>query len=79
MLCEFAEPYSLLTTYIILAIIGSFVVVAIPAVLFYFWYIDPTYEMWTRKTIPWYPKPETVRDEILQSIYGACASTIPPT
>jgi len=47
-------------------------------IVFYKYYVNPTYEMWQWKSNPKYPAPTKVRDEIRQMVKGAVCGTILP-
>jgi len=41
-------------------------------------HVNPTYDTWKHKNNPKFPKPEKVRDEIMQTIKSACTATMCP-
>ena len=46
--------------------------------LFYFYYWNPSFETWQRKSNPEFPKPAMVRREVLQMLKGIFVATLCP-
>lgn len=61
-----------------MTVLGLFFAPLMSAIVFYKYYVNPTYEMWRWKTNPKYPTPEKVRDEIWQMTKSICSATIFP-
>ena len=81
MLCELAVSYdlSLLSLWALLCVLGLFAVFFSSGVVFYIQYVCHSYEQWCYKTLPTYPSASDVRLEILATLKGMAAATIPPT
>jgi hypothetical protein len=81
MLCELAVSYdlSLLSLWALLCVLGLFAVFFSSGVVFYIQYVCHSYEQWCYKTLPIYPSASDVRLEILATLKGMAAATIPPT
>jgi len=47
--------------------------------LFYFYYVNPTFEQWQHKSNPKFPSPQKVRDEIITMIKGLFSATFCPS
>ena len=81
MLCELAVSYdlSLLSLWALLCVLGLFAVFVSSGVVFYIQYVHHNYEQWCYKTLPTYPSASDVRQEILATLKGMAAATVPPT
>ncbi|KAJ1468707.1 hypothetical protein T484DRAFT_1920167 [Baffinella frigidus] len=77
-LCELEASGSFFTTWLSLTLMGLLSQFVFSGGAFYYYYVDPTYEKWVWKSNPEYPKPEKVREEILQMIKGLCSATLCP-
>lgn len=78
MLCEISLASNLWVTWAALSLIGFIMIVVMSGALFKYYYVNPTYDMWTRKSNPKFPKPEMVRAEIVQMLKGMGTATLCP-
>jgi lathosterol oxidase len=77
-LCEIEASGSFFSTWVALTLMGLLSQIVFSGGAFWYYYVKPTYEMWRWKSNPEYPKPEKVRDEIVQMIKGLCSATLCP-
>jgi len=78
MICELADSYGFVWTYVIITLLATVSVLFMSFCLFFWLYMNPTYDTWKHKDNPEYPTPAKVRWEILQTIKSVCFSTIIP-
>eukprot|EP00916_Digyalum_oweni_P006225 GHVL01010766.1.p1 GENE.GHVL01010766.1~~GHVL01010766.1.p1 ORF type:complete len:301 (+),score=32.34 GHVL01010766.1:36-938(+) len=78
MLCELSKNVSFWSLWAILSGLASLAVMLISTSVFYYYFCCPTYEKWRTKTLPAYPLPSRVRDEIIQTFVGLGMSCINP-
>lgn len=77
-LCEIQSNFNFLGSWLALTISGILTVFIVSGLPFYFQYMNVTYDTWRRKSIPWYPEPFWVRDEILQTVKCVATATLCP-
>jgi len=77
-LCEIEASGSFFSTWVALTLMGLLSQIVFSGGAFWYYYVKPTYELWRWKSNPEYPKPEKVRDEIVQMIKGLCSATLCP-
>jgi len=65
-------------SWIVLNLLGLFLVFTMSGYLFIKYYVRSSYETWRFKTNPRYPSPEMVRSEILQMCKGITTATVCP-
>lgn len=67
-LCEIGSHFGLITTWLIIWVALSVLVLAMSGYLFTWLYVNTTYETWVHKSNPKFPPLKKVRDEITQTI-----------
>jgi len=77
-LCELQASGSFFTTWLALTLMGLLSQFFFSGGAFWYYYVSPTYEKWIWKSNPQYPKPEKIREEIVQMIKGLCSATLCP-
>lgn len=79
MLCEAIQGQSFMTVWLLLTGMGLASQVILSGSAFLWYYTNPTYEQWTRKSNPKYPTPVMVKEEIITMIKGLCSATVAPS
>ena len=78
MLCEIEASGSFFSTWALLTLAGLLSQLVFSGGAFVYYYVNPTYEQWRWKSNPEFPKPEKIREEIVQMIKGLCSATLCP-
>ena len=80
MICEISvgSSYPFLATWLALTASAIIALMLMSGSTFYYYYVNPTYEQWTRKTNPKYPKPSKVKNEIILMLKGILLGTCCP-
>jgi len=66
------------TTWLALTAVGYIILMLMSGSLFYFFYVNPTYEQWRFKSNPKFPEPSIVRKEIITMTKGLFSATFCP-
>jgi len=76
-LCELSQA-GFVSTWIALTSAAIVSLFLMSGTVFYAYYVNPTYEKWTRKTNAKFPKPVDVKNEIIMMVKGLCVGTLCP-
>jgi len=79
MLCEVQAWGNFFATWVFLSVLGLVLMLIMSGTVFWFYYVNPTYERWQYKCNPKFPTPELVRNEVIQMIKGLAAATFCPS
>lgn len=81
MLCEISIwcGNNFFLTWIMLTLIGGIVLLFLSGVIFYYYYVNVSYEKWLTKSNAKYPPPETVRMEVIMMLKGLLMATFCPS
>lgn len=78
MLVELAQRGNFFITWAVLTVLAFGMTMLMSGLLFHRYYWRPTFETWTQKSNPHYPKPAIVRREVLQMLKGIYTATLCP-
>jgi lathosterol oxidase len=84
-LCGIANNYagstftSFLLSWLAITTIALVALFTLSGGLFYYYYVDVTYEKWRNKSNPTFPPPEKVKEEITQMLKGLFTATVAPS
>eukprot|EP01119_Soliformovum_irregulare_P003645 TRINITY_DN144_c0_g1_i1.p1 TRINITY_DN144_c0_g1~~TRINITY_DN144_c0_g1_i1.p1 ORF type:complete len:296 (+),score=52.42 TRINITY_DN144_c0_g1_i1:25-912(+) len=77
-LCEISVWGNFLVTWTVLSVLGFIFIMSSSGAIFLKYYVNPTYEMWKKKTNPKYPTPDKVKEEIILMLKGMLTATFCP-
>ena len=80
-LCELAAGHDLspVALWLVLTALGLLSILPASGAVFYAQYVRRSYAQWRWKTLPAYPSAADVRLEVLATLKGIAAATVPPT
>lgn len=79
MLCEVHGFSNFFVTWFFLTLLTFSVTIVMSSIIFYFFYVQVSYEKWLKKSNPLFPSPSKVKDEITQMCKGIASATLCPT
>lgn len=85
LLCGIANAYagdsvlSFFYSWLAITTIALVSLMGMSGTIFYHYYVKVTYDKWVNKSNPRFPKPEKVKEEIMQMLKGLFTATLAPT
>jgi lathosterol oxidase len=78
MLCEIGTELGFFPLWMSMTALGLLSMLILSGVIFYYYYVTPTYEMWQYKSNPKFPSPLLVKKEIIHMCKGLIVAALCP-